>query len=516
MARGLDFTIQVGAVFPELTQPDHILMVEQMGTGAAVGDYDNDGDLDVYLLGHIDQPNRLYRNQLIETGTPDFIDVTPPELADTGLARTAQFCDLDNDGWLDLILINDDDALPTSRPSRLFRNRGGSAFDDVTAGSGLTCPGYLKGGLAVVDYDGDGWLDLYVTNWGYDSLGDGNPDFPGSNRLFRNLGGFQFSDRTGVAIEDLPTNCFAALWTDFDDDARPDLLVAVDNGRDRFYFNDAVDDFVEAGLAVGTTHIGNDMGLACADFDDDGDLDVYATNITDPTGLLGTSANNVLYVNQRSETGVLGFVDRAVERGVADTYWGWGTQFVDVDNDGDLDIAATGGFDVWIDYWFSSLSNPLFETPSVLSLNDGSGSFTRHWGTGFDDARDGRGLIAFDYDRDGDLDILITNLGSRVQLLENRTTDAGHWITVKLAPNALAWGSKVLATVDVDGPGPLAPVTKRRDVIAGRSYLSGTPAEVHFGLGRADTASIRVIWVDGTETDLGIVPANTAIVAEPL
>ena len=116
----------------------------------------------------------------------------------------------------------------------------------------------------------------------------------------------------------------------------------------------------------------------------------------------------------------------------------------------------------------------------------------------------------------GDLDILITNLGSRVQLLENRTTDAGHWITVKLAPNALAWGSKVLATVDVDGPGPLAPVTKRRDVIAGRSYLSGTPAEVHFGLGRADTASIRVIWVDGTETDLGIVPANTAIVAEPL
>ena len=430
--------------------------------------------------------------------------MTPDVLADEGLSRAAHFVDLDNDEKLDLVLINDDNGDESTESSKIFRNLGGGDFEDVTDGSGFDPEGYLKGGLAIADYDGDGLLDIYVTNWGYDSLGDENPVFPGGNVLYRNLGNFEFEDVTQFTLGSLETNCFSALFTDFNGDRRPDLLVAVDNGRERFYTNDSGSVFDEIGPALGLDHIGNDMGLACADFDDDGDLDVYSTNITDPTGFLGIGANNVFYVNQESETGEVSFVDEAEDRGVADTYWGWGTQFLDVENDGDLDLVAVNGFDAWIDYWFADRNSPLYRTPSVLFLNNGTGHFDRWFGTGLDEVLDSRTLIAFDYDRDGDQDILITNIEEPVVLLENRSTGQGHWLTVALSPDARAIGASVYATLDH--------VEKRRVVIAGRSYLAGTPSEVHFGLGPVETVGrLRVVWADGSEKVLQNVAVDRVI-----
>ncbi len=496
LAAQLLFTGTVGRVFPSVTETHQVHMQRNMGCGAAVGDYDGDGDLDIYLLGHEGEPNRLFRNEL---PARTFTDVTPAALADAGLSRVAHFVDLDNDGDLDLLLINDDDGGVATPPSRIFRNNGDATFTDVTAGSGFRPLGYLHCGCAIADYDRDGLLDIYVTVWRHERA-TGVPAFLGENVLYKNLGNLQFADATAAAgLGGLARDSFTAIFTDFDDDGWPDLYVAVDHTSDEFYFN-VNGNFVNDTVAVGLTHTGNDMGVACADVDDDGDLDLYVTNITDASGGTGTLQRNVFYINDQATLGRPRFRDFAVSRGVADTYFGWGTEFLDVDHDGDLDLAAVSGFDEWI-LAFKGPGSPVYRKPSVLFVNDGRARFARRTGAGLDDPDDGRALIAFDWDRDGDLDLLTTNVGQPVRLLENRTTPLGHWLGVALAPDHKAIGARVYATV--------GGVTRRRDVIAGRSYLAGTPSEVHFGLGDAIAVdTLRVEWADGTVQVLTAVPAD--------
>jgi len=500
---GLDFASGVAEqAFPQFTGGAATLQVI-MGTGAAVADYDADGDLDVYLLGHLGQPNKLYENRL-ESGTLSFQDVTPPVLAETGLSRVAHFVDLDRDGDLDLVLVNDhDDLVPPVSEARLFRNEGGTVWTDVTEGSGFAPVGYLRAGASIVDYDGDGRLDIYVTNWGASS--PGFPTFyPGSNRLYRNLGGFVFQDVTeSVGLGVLATNSYTAVFADFDDDSDPDLHVAVDFFSDVFYRNDG-GVFTDVTTQVGATHTGNDMGVACADVDDDGDLDLYATNITDPLDAFGfPSQGNVYYENQLAQTGVLSFIDRAHALGIDDTYWGWGTELVDLENDGDLDLVAVNGFDEQT-LALAPGSLPLYQTPSVLFENDGAGSFVRRAGTGIELPDDSRGLVAFDADRDGDVDLLVTNHAQPVRFFRNTGSGHGHWLTVRLAPDAAAISASVRVRTGAQ--------VQRRDVIAGRSYLAGTPAEVHFGLGATTLVDeVRVRWRDGSETVLTDVAADRVL-----
>ncbi|MHC4548700.1 MAG: CRTAC1 family protein [Planctomycetota bacterium] len=496
-AARLSFTGEIGTTFPQL-DPRQQIMQRNMGNGVAVGDYDGDGDLDLYLLGQGERPNRLYRNDL-DRGTKTFTDVTPPALADLGLSRVAHFADLDGDGDLDLLLINDDDGTAQARPSRIFRNNGDASFTDVTASSGFRPVGHLRCGAALADYDRDGLLDVYVTNWGMGGPAQAN-EFPGSNRLYRNLGGLVFEDVTAAAgLDGLARDSFTAIFSDFDDDGFLDLYVAIDHTSDEFYWNRG-GVFTNATGAVNAVHVGNDMGVACADFDDDGDLDLYATNITDPSTARGITLFNVLYVNHAETTGTTVFADEARARGVADTYWGWGVEFVDVENDGDLDLVAVTGFDEFVRLE-SGPASPVLNTPSVLLLNDGTGRFARRTGTALDHREDSRALVAFDYDRDGDLDLLITNVGQPARLLENVSPAPGHWLGLVLTPHDKAVGAAVYAT--------LGSTTKRRDVIAGRSYLAGTPSEVHFGLGAATRVdTLRIRWADGTEQTLHDVAAD--------
>jgi hypothetical protein len=492
---GLTFTPTGTQTFPAISVPILQLMFTNIGSGAAVGDYDDDGDLDVYVLGQLGQANRLYRNNH-DLAVKGFVDVTPGVLADTGSARVAHFVDLDQDGDLDLLLINDDDglAMPVSR-SRIFRNDGGGSFVDVSDTSGFRPLGWIKGGAAIADYDGDGLLDIYVTNWGAET-GNGDPEFPGSNQLYRNLGSLQFADVTVAAgLGTLARDSFTAVFIDLDEDGDPDLYVAVDHTTDEFYRNDG-GSFVLDTTNVGTTHVGNDMGVAPGDFDGDSDLDLYSTNITDADGNFGTTQGNMLYENRLVPDGGLGVAD-ATTPVVSDTYWGWGTEFLDADNDGDLDLAAATGFDEFVDSVIGPLS-AIYQTPSVLLINDGFGGFTRLLGTGLDATDDSRAMAAFDYDRDGDLDLLITNRNQPIRLFENQSTGLGNWLTVKLSQDEQAIGAIVYATT--------GGVTRRRDVIAGHSYLVGTPSEVHFGLGsdpQVDTLEIR--WANGdvqTETNV--------------
>ena len=487
---GLDFVGSEGTAFPELDVPEHEIMQRNMGNGAAVGDYDGDGDIDVYVLAQLGHPNRLFRNDL-DQGAAGFSDVTPPALADTGLSRVAHFADLDRDGDLDLLLVNDDSGGEASLPSRLFRNDGAAGFADVTAGSGFRPLGYLHAGAALADYDGDGLLDVYVTNWGL-RVGGLPAAFPGSNRLYRNRGDFVFEDVTASSgLDELADNSFSAIFSDFENDGRPDLWVALDNAPDRFLRNSA-GHFSDASTEVGALHLGNDMGIACADFDDDDDLDLFLTNITDssPIPEFGTGQFNAFHVNRLDSLGETRFEDEALARGVEDAYWGWGTQFVDVDNDGDLDLVAVTGFDEWIADQTLQPESSLLHTPTVLYVND-AGQFERVSGVGLDAPDDSRALVAFDYDRDGDQDLLVTNVGQPLRLLENRSGDSSHWLGVDLAGVPGAVGARVYATVGAR--------TQRRDVIFGRSYLAGTPAELHFGLGDARRVDVlRIDWPDGS------------------
>ncbi len=485
----------MGTTFPELP-PSAQLIHRNMGHGAAVGDYDNDGDLDVYLLGQLNRPNRLFRNNL-DLGEKTFTEATPAVLANLGQSRIAHFVDLNNDGNLDLLLINDHASAPDSLPNQVIRNNGDGTWTSKTSGSNLTALGYVRAGCAIADFNQDGLLDIYITNWSME-LGKGAPRFPGHNRLYLNMGDFVFKDVTVISANMglMTRDSFTAIFTDFNRDRYPDIYVAVDHTSDEFYWNDAGVCSLVTSL-VGTTHIGNDMGVAPADFDDDGDLDLYATNVTDPTGHFGSGQGNVFYENKEEESGLVHFLDQAKKYDLLDTHWGWGVEWLDIENDGDLDLVAVNGMDEVV-LGDVGAHSPIYKTASTCFINDGNSNFNR---TTVGLADDSRCLIAFDYDRDGDLDLLITNVNQPVRLLENTSTNQGHWLGVALGPDRYAIGAKVYATI--------GSVTKRRDIIAGRSYLAGTPSEVHFGLGAAAVVDeLRVVWADGNEMILKNVAAD--------
>jgi hypothetical protein len=222
----------------------------------------------------------------------------------------------------------------------------------------------------------------------------------------------------------------------------------------------------------------------------------------------------VFYVNDYVDASTFSFTDEALFRGVEDAYWGWGTDFIDVENDGDLDIVAVNGFDEFILDGFSGEPDPQHPdlyAPTVLFVNDSLGMFTRTIPAGLDSPRDSRGLVAFDYDRDGDRDLLVTNTNQPAQLLENVSDPMGNWLDVAVIQNPGLNRNGIGVTVYAT----IGSVTKRRDIISGVSYLVGTPAEVHFGLGDADIIDrLDVEWTDGTKSFLLNVGANQRIVID--
>ena len=335
----------------------------------------------------------------------------------------------------------------------------------------------------------------------------GAPAFPGENRLFRNRGGFRFEDVTDTAgVGQLARDSFTAIFADFDGNGWPDLHVAVDHTSDEFFLNDG-GQFRRATNVAGANHRGNDMGVAVGDIDNDGDLDMYSTNITDPDFQFGTDQGNALYVNQRAERGFFRFFDEAWIRGAADTAWGWGVEFVDLEHDGDLDGIAATGFDEYIRTFPGAES--LLETPIVAMINAGPGLFERTVIDGLERRDDSRALIAFDYDRDGDEDLLVTNVAGPARLYRNDSPrafgDRSSWLEVSLiqAPGGNSQGIGATVTAQVGDR------TYRRDVLAAESYLAGTPSEVHFGLRdgeRVDLLTVR--WTDGTVSEYRDLPPD--------
>ena len=497
---------------------------EIMPPGVGLLDVDNDGDLDVYLVqgqllgtgttidealfpprGPPPLTGRLYRNDLVAqadgTRTLRFTDVTDESGIDArGYGMGVATGDVDNDGLVDLYLTN-------LGANQLFRNNGDGTFSDVSRRSGLDDPGWGVS-AAFVDYDRDGWLDLYVGNYvDYDTEADQEcPSETGRvgycvpqvyraqpDRLYRNRGDGSFVDVTATALT--PTTFGPALGVataDFDGDGWPDIYVANDGEENQLWMNRRDGTLVDAGLLSGTALNGagdaeGSMGVDAGDFDNDGDEDLFMTHLTSET--------NTLYVND----GTGQFEDRSALSGLGPpslASTGFGTAWVDFDNDGWLDVLTVNGRVSRTE----ERANETFpyDQPRQLFRNLGEGRFeeaTERAGAVFAVSEVGRGAAFGDVDNDGDVDVLVGNDSGRVRLLVNRVDSPHHWLGIRLLGGADAPRDMLGARVEVtrsDG------ATLWRRARADGSYGSANDPRVHVGLGDATAVPrLRVHWPSG-------------------
>jgi hypothetical protein len=409
-----------------------------MGYGVAVGDYDADGDDDLYVVND-GTANRLLRND----GGGVFANAAPPVLADVGRGRAAAWADVDNDGDLDLYLSKD------GEPNRLFRNQGAGAFTDIT----MFPIGDAGAGRAVswVDQDLDGKLDLYLVN-------------EGGSRLFRGLGDFGspywFFGAIGSAVINDPGNGIAASWGDVDNDGDQDLFLSRTLQTKLLLRNDP-----QLGFEDATVHplddAGSGAGVAWGDYNSDGRLDLYVANRTTPDRLFRQYAGGFTLV----AGGAFGQLRKSTS-----------VAWADFDNDGDLDLF-------------------LGRSPGADALlrNDGAAGFTELalMAAGLETPTTGAAWL--DFDNDGDLDLYIVRNGAANALLRNDTPAGNHWLQLVLrgtTANRSAIGARVRTVAGGQ--------SRIREVTAGDGYLSQGSLVVSFGLGSAavvDTVEIR--WPGG-------------------
>lgn len=467
------------------------------GSGVAAADYDDDGDVDLFLPTSQGTPHLLYRN----LGNGSYEEIAQ----EVGLdlqesARVALFFDSDGDGRLDLAIAADcfnNVCDPHRTYLRLFRQLTDGTFTDVTVPAGLWSgapdDGAHRSGLAAADVNGDGHLDLVTSIW------------KGALKLFLNEGDGAFADASAQSgIDDTFLAYHQPVFADFDGDGLIDLFVSVDFEPNRLWMHQGygpsgVPAFVDTAAVSGCDNAMNDMGVAVGDYDADGDPDLYVTNI-----FIG-GKHNVLVRNDSPDP--LDFSETAVAAGVEEGGWGWGTTFADVDNDGDLDLAETNGwsFATWDD------RPRLF----VHQGDDPPTFVDRAAEAGLDEVSYGSSLVAFDADRDGDLDLVHTSMKSdtsvaEVSLYDNLLDHSGGdhgFLLVRprmAGPNTRAIGSAV--TVEAGGR------TLTRWILAGGSYLGQEPAEAFFGLaGAAAAERLTVRWPDGRTTIVTDVAANQVL-----
>ena len=424
--------------------------VDSNGYGVACGDYDRDGQPDLFVT-HRNQPNALYHNQ----GDGTFIDVTPQAgLHHVGKGRGAAVGDYDNDGDLDLYVVNEG-------PNVFYQNQGDGTFIDVTTQMGLGDP--VKGrSVAVGDYDRDGDLDLYVTN------------VDGPNRLYANQGD-RFVDRASWAGVADSSASRGALFFDYDNDGDLDIYV-VNDGPNRLYRNSGDGSFSDVAEAAGVADARKGIGVEVGDYDNDGDLDIYVAN----------DGPNRLYRNNGDGS----FVECSDEAGVDDPQNTSTAAFFDYDNDGDLDLYLVN-----------------YRGANVLYRNDGQGIFTdRTYTTHVGDSQTGYGLGVLDYDQDGYLDMYVAN--SKHSVLYHNNGSGAHWLTVDLQ-GSLSNRDGIGARVQVVAGG----VSQIREVRAGSGYLSQHSLPVEFGLGpHAVADSILITWPSGVVDLLRHVRADTTLI----
>ena len=493
-------------------------IVEDMGSGAAWGDYDDDGWPDLFLVNMAgpvtlspDSLQRspascaLYRNN--RDGT--FTDVSAQAGVDLRIwGMGAEWGDYDNDGRIDL-------AVSAYGTNVLFHNSGDGTFTNVSQRSGIGAPRGFWSGVAWGDYDRDGFLDLYVTGYvrytppdsGADvwtpQLDEENPASinpsafqPERNLLFHNNRNGTFSEVAAAAgVRGEKGKSLEAAWADFDRDGWPDLYVANDVTDNQLFRNLGNGTFADISHQAHVADYRSAMGLAVGDWDRDEDQDLYITH--------WIAQENALYNNLG--TTPLDFRDEADRFGVGQIaldFVGWGTFFFDYDNDGRLDLFVANG------HTFQRRDAPRLLAPQTAQLfwnhgaQDGFYDVSGVSGAYFGSPRVSRGAAFADYDNDGDLDVLVVNHSGEAALLRNEGGNRNHWIKVKVEGRAA--GARIRVVADT--------VVAVREVGAQSSYLSQNDVAEHFGLGeRRLVDSVVITWPDGKRETLTQVAADQTV-----
>ena len=426
------------------------------GQGVSWADYDRDGDLDLYVANHSNQPDKLYRND----GGGHFADVSAASgIADAASTISPVWGDQDNDGDLDLYVTN------AGGPNLFYRNNGNGTFTDVSAGSGLDDPGQGRG-AAWGDYDNDGRLDLYLVN-------------VGANRLFHNEGGGVFSDATSGPLGD-PSSGQGAAWGDYDSDGDLDLYVANwSHQADKLFRNDGDGAFSDISNAAGVADTSSSLCGAWGDYDNDGDLDLYVVN----------EGPNRLFRND----GALPFVDVANLTRTTGGGLGRSASWGDYDNDGDLDLYVSN-----------------FSGPNQLLRQDACGSFTDVTAmSGTAGTTASRGTALGDFDGDGDLDLYVARFGpNKLYRGDSGAPSYHHWLHIDLVgstSNRDGIGARIRVVADGH--------TQMREVSGGSGLYSQESLTAEFGLGTATTADlIEVRWPSGVVQSAPNVAADQRIV----
>ena len=488
-------------------------MPETMGSGVVTADFDRNGAPDILLVNSgavwqkerpADAGNRLFTND----GRGKFTDRTAEwKLPSTGYGMGAAAGDFDNDGWLDVFLTSQDGD------NRLLRNTGAS-FEDVTAASGIKSDGKWATSAGFADLDGDADLDLFLVRYveyGRDApqsfrnrilvyatpiAFDATPD-----QIWRNDGGGNFSDATAqTGLTDTNGKGLALALGDLDRDGDVDAYVANDTTPNSLWINDGKGMFKDVAPLAGVAYseAGREEGSMGADFSDvDGNsnLDIVVTNFQDENASIYSQTQPVLFSEISDAVGV-GQSSRARLK--------FGVDFFDADNDGDEDLLiANGHIEDNIEQNSTSVT---FAQQNSLFENVGGGKFvdvSNSAGSALHDKQVSRGLATADLDGDGDLDFVITNNGGTAQIAFNEIADRGKFVMLWLegARNKSAIGARLVAKI--------GDRTIERQVMGSQSYLSMSDLRVHFGLGSADQIDeLTIYWPGGNKQGIAAVEAG--------
>ena len=526
-----DVTDRSGITFRHFSGHRTTQLPEDMGSGAAWADYDNDGWLDLFVVNQAgpltlsadevrssSARSALYRNN----GDGTFTDVSASAGIDyRSHGMGAAWGDYDNDGWPDLVVSSYGE-------NELFRNNGDGTFERRSEQSGIGAYQGFWTGVSWGDFDRDGLLDLYVAGYvKYSDLGKMPPSLqydveappslnpsvfaPQRNLLYRNNGDGTFTEMAYQAgVANPQGRSLAAAWVDLDDDGWPDLYVANDVSDNALFRNLGNGLFEEVSLAARVADYRGAMGIAVGDWDGDADVDLFITH--------WIAQENALYNNMRTQrleldlprSRTLQFMDEADRYGlgqIALDYVGWGTSFFDYDNDGSLDLFVVNGSTLQEDddprllvgmrdqlFWNRNAEEGFYDVSAV------SGQY-------FATESVGRGAAFGDYDNDGDTDVFVVNNGGRAVLLRNDGGNTNRWLKIRLEgrqSNRSAIGAKLRLVA--------GPTVQIREVGSQSSYLSQNSLIAHFGLGsRAQADTLEIVWPSGLREILTNVAADQTL-----